>query len=113
MGRGGIFPAVSNFEQMQNTTSLYLTRETFYEEMLRAVARVLLRRGSTNVAPRLPWRSRMMTRVPFDDPEPDMGKSRDEADSTEFLTSRPNKATFQWPPECLWPFIEDERNGES
>ena len=55
----------------------------------------------------------MMTRVPFDDPEPDMGKSRDEADSTEFLTSRPNKATFQWPPECLWPFIEDERNGES
>ncbi len=47
----------------------------------------------------------MMNRLPFADPSPDPHKHPDERRPSELLTTKP-KATFQWPPDCLWPFID-------
>ena len=53
-----------------------------------------------------------MTRVLVVDPTLDTGKCHNE--SPELETSKPTKATFQWPPGCLWPFIEQpKRDKES
>jgi hypothetical protein len=55
----------------------------------------------------------MMKRVPFEDPVPDVGNYMDDPEPLEVLASRPTKVTFQWPPQCLWPFFDRPRNGDS
>jgi hypothetical protein len=47
--------------------------------------------------------SRMISKAPsheFDEP-PD-----DKPQKLQVVTRRP-KATFHWPPDCLWPFMDD------
>ena len=43
----------------------------------------------------------MMSEIPSSDsfPEPD------ELEKPDVVTSRP-KSRFQWPPNCLWPFMD-------
>ena len=43
----------------------------------------------------------MMNKVPMLDSSPDHEKPK----QTDQLAIGP-KATFQWPPECVWPFID-------
>jgi hypothetical protein len=47
----------------------------------------------------------MKNKLPFPDPSPDPDQHPYEPRTSELLTPRP-KATFQWPPDCLWPFID-------
>jgi hypothetical protein len=54
----------------------------------------------------------MMDRIPFADPSLDPDQDPDELRPSTLLTTRP-KATFQWPPECLWPFLDRGRDKES
>jgi hypothetical protein len=54
----------------------------------------------------------MMNRIPFPDPSPDPDQPPDETTPSEHLTVRP-RATFQWPPDCLWPFIDRNRDTDS
>jgi hypothetical protein len=41
----------------------------------------------------------------IDVPAYDSGQRPDEA-SSNHLTHKP-KAVFQWPPDCLWPFMDE------
>lgn len=50
---------------------------------------------------------RMMNRTPFHDPSRDPDLPPDEPRHPDLLATRP-KATFQWPPDCLWPFIDQK-----
>jgi hypothetical protein len=52
----------------------------------------------------------MINKISFGDPSPDPGTQADEPKLPELLVTRP-KATFQWPPDCLWPFIDQEKAG--
>jgi hypothetical protein len=36
----------------------------------------------------------------------------DELKNVTALTHKP-KAVFQWPPDCLWPFIDHEEKGDT
>jgi hypothetical protein len=54
----------------------------------------------------------MMNRPPFIDPLPDPDLRPDEPRPPELLTARP-KATFQWPPDCLRPFIDHRWDNET
>ena len=47
----------------------------------------------------------MMYRIPFADPSPDRDDHYEEPTLPEVLTSR-TKAAFQWPPDCVWPFVD-------
>jgi CheY-like chemotaxis protein len=47
----------------------------------------------------------MKSKVPFNDPSPDPDQHPNEPRKSELFTARP-KATFQWPPDYLWPFID-------
>jgi hypothetical protein len=49
----------------------------------------------------------MMNRSCFDDPSPGPRERPDEPKPAEPLVTKP-KVTFQWPPDCLWPFIDQE-----
>jgi len=50
----------------------------------------------------------MKSTAPAADFPPDPDQHFDETKpSKRRRTSRP-KATFQWPPDCLWPFMDDE-----
>jgi hypothetical protein len=47
----------------------------------------------------------MKNKVLFTDPSPDPDQRPNEPRNSELLIAKP-KATFQWPPDCLWPFID-------
>jgi hypothetical protein len=47
----------------------------------------------------------MKNKVPFTDRSPDPDQRPDEPRKSELLTARP-KATFEWPPDCMWSFID-------
>jgi len=49
----------------------------------------------------------------FPDLPPDTEQQRDEAGPPERRASSRPKATFQWPPDCLWPFIDGAWEQES
>ena len=55
--------------------------------------------------------SRMMN-VPFADLSPDRDDHSGEPKPSELLATRP-KATFQWPPDCPWPFLEQSKSSPS
>jgi hypothetical protein len=50
----------------------------------------------------------MMDKVPFFDSSPDP-KQPNKSDP---FPTRP-KATFQWPPDCIWPFMEHESENDT
>jgi hypothetical protein len=52
----------------------------------------------------------MMNKTPSAVPSPDSDQHPNEPRKPEFL-SRP-KATFQWPTDCVWPFIDHEWDSE-
>jgi hypothetical protein len=54
----------------------------------------------------------MMNKAPCSVPAPEPDQSPNELKSPELLTVRP-KATFQWPPDCVWPFLGQDRDGEA
>jgi hypothetical protein len=54
----------------------------------------------------------MMNKAPSSVPTPHLDRSPTELRIPEVLTVRP-KATFQWPPDCVWPFLEQDRDGEA
>jgi hypothetical protein len=45
----------------------------------------------------------MMKKIPFADPSP--GRNQPDESKPPELGSVPPKATFHWPPDCAWPFI--------
>jgi hypothetical protein len=45
-------------------------------------------------------------------PSNDSHKKPDEPKKLEELIRRP-KATFHWPPDCLWPFMKDGSNHDA
>lgn len=49
-----------------------------------------------------------MNKVPFVDSRPDPK----EPEKSETLTIRP-KATFQWPPDCVWPFTDQKWDSDT
>jgi hypothetical protein len=49
----------------------------------------------------------MIHEIRFADTSPNPRTQADEPKSSEPLVTKP-KATFQWPPDCLWPFIDQE-----
>jgi hypothetical protein len=54
----------------------------------------------------------MMNKTPSAVLLPDSEQPSNEPRKPEFLSTRP-KATFQWPPDCLWPFIDHEWDSET
>jgi hypothetical protein len=54
----------------------------------------------------------MMSRVTLADLSPDTDQHPDERMPSERPTSRA-KVTFQWPPDCLWPFIDNGWDSET
>ena len=54
----------------------------------------------------------MKNKVRFTEPSPDPDQRPNEPRKSELLTARP-KATFQWPPDCLWPFIDRGSDSET
>jgi len=54
----------------------------------------------------------MINKAPSAVPSPDSDQHPNESRKPELLTTRP-KATFQWPPDCVWPFTDHKRNGEA
>jgi hypothetical protein len=53
----------------------------------------------------------MINKTPPVATSPDSERPPDEPRKPEFL-SRP-KATFQWPPDCVWPFIDHDWDSET
>jgi hypothetical protein len=56
--------------------------------------------------------SGMIHGIRFADTSPNPRTQADEPKSSEPLVTKP-KATFQWPPDCLWPFIDQEVDGDT
>ncbi len=54
----------------------------------------------------------MMYRIPFADPSPDRDDHCEEPTLPEVLASRP-KAAFQWPPDCVFPFMDRGSDGDT
>ena len=54
----------------------------------------------------------MKNKVPFTDPSSDTNQHANEPRKSELLPGR-LKATFQWPPDCLWPFIDHGSDSET
>jgi hypothetical protein len=54
----------------------------------------------------------MTDKVPFVDFFFESDAHPDETKPVDRRISRP-KATFQWPPDCLWPFIDGRRDTET
>jgi hypothetical protein len=54
----------------------------------------------------------MENKVPFIDPSPDPGGGPNEPRKSELLTVGA-KATFQWPPDCLWPFVDHKEDNDT
>jgi hypothetical protein len=53
-----------------------------------------------------------MNKTPSAIPEPDTDQHSNEPGKSDPLTARP-KATFQWPPDCVWPFMDHGPDGET
>jgi hypothetical protein len=54
----------------------------------------------------------MMYKIPFSDPSPD----RNDHCGEPKLPAPPaiiRKATFQWPPDCVWPFTDRASNTDT
>ena len=54
----------------------------------------------------------MMNKIPFADPSPDRDDHCGGPEPPEPVVPRP-KAAFQWPPDCVWPFIDRGRAGDT
>jgi hypothetical protein len=54
----------------------------------------------------------MINKVPFTDPSPDPKTHADELEPSELLVPK-RKAAFQWPPDCLWPFVDQKADGDA
>jgi hypothetical protein len=54
----------------------------------------------------------MMNKIPFADPSPDRDDHLGVPKPSEPLAITRN-AAFQWPPDCLWPFIDGGSEGEA
>jgi hypothetical protein len=54
----------------------------------------------------------MINRIPFADPSPDRDDQCGELNPPELLVIRP-KAAFQWPPDCVWPFIDRKSDSDT
>jgi hypothetical protein len=54
----------------------------------------------------------MMHRIPFADPSPDREDHVGEPNPPQLFVTRP-KAAFQWPPDCLWPFVGRKGDNDS
>ncbi len=53
----------------------------------------------------------MMNKAPSAVPSQDSNQHHNEPQKPELLSAKP-KATFQWPPDCVWPFIDHEWESE-
>jgi len=54
-----------------------------------------------------------MTDQELPDVSPDQDCQTDEKRPKDRRRTARPKATFQWPPDCLWPFIDDGWNGDT
>ena len=54
----------------------------------------------------------MINRICFADPSPDPRGQADEPKTSGPLVTKP-KATFQWPPDCLWPFVDQKVDSDT
>jgi hypothetical protein len=54
----------------------------------------------------------MKNKALFTDLLPDPDQHAHETEKTPLLSVR-TKATFQWPPDCLWPFIDQDCGWDS
>jgi hypothetical protein len=54
----------------------------------------------------------MMNTDRFADPSPDPKTQADEGKPSELLVTRP-KAAFQWPPDCVWPFVDQNADSDA
>jgi hypothetical protein len=54
----------------------------------------------------------MMKNVPFADPFAEADNLAPDTEPSERRMSGP-KTALQWPPDCLWPFVDGGRDGES
>jgi hypothetical protein len=61
-----------------------------------------------NAAPRFFGMTRMPNKIPYADPAIDPNRRLDDTQLPAVVATR-RKATFQWPPDCLWPFIDQAR----
>jgi hypothetical protein len=52
----------------------------------------------------------MMNKIPFADPSPDRDDHLGVPKPSEPLAI-PRNAAFQWPPDCLWPFVDRGSEG--
>ena len=55
----------------------------------------------------------MTSRVPSADPSPDPDQHPDTLKPFERPRPTRFKATFQWPPDCLWPFLDNRWDSET
>ena len=53
----------------------------------------------------------MFSTIRFADPPRAPNTQADHAKPLEPLVTRP-KATFQWPPDCLWPFVDQKADSD-
>lgn len=56
--------------------------------------------------------SHMMNRAPAADPPIDPEGYPDTPKTPKLLVTR-SKSTFQWPPDCLWPFLDDKGDSDT
>ena len=54
----------------------------------------------------------MINKAPSAVPSSDPDQRPNEPRKPELLTARP-KATFQWPPDCVWPFTDYEQDNKT
>ena len=55
----------------------------------------------------------MTSRVPSADPSPDPDQHPDTLKPMERRRPTRLKATIQWPPDCLWPFLDNRWDSET
>jgi hypothetical protein len=54
----------------------------------------------------------MDSRIPFTEPSPDSQTQADKPKEPEPPATKP-KATFEWPPDCLWPFVDHKAGSDT
>ena len=54
----------------------------------------------------------MLTKIPFADPSPDPEHQREGSTAYEVPVAK-SKAAFQWPPDCAWPFGDEDGTARS
>jgi hypothetical protein len=53
----------------------------------------------------------VMNKIPFTDPSPDRNDHLGVPKIPKPVANR--RSTFEWPPDCLWPFIDRESQGDT